>query len=77
MGIIAFSEFAAWGGAADNGTEQPRFSLKDDLTMVRGAHTVKTGFTYDRQQANGFGQQNIAGRAGFSFLETAAAGATT
>jgi hypothetical protein len=77
MGIIAFSEFATWGGAADNGTEQPRFSLKDDLTMVRGAHTLKTGVTYDRQQANGFGQQNIAGRAGFSFLETAAAGATT
>jgi hypothetical protein len=77
MGIIAFSEFATWGGAADNGTEQPRFSIKDDFTLTGGTHTVKMGFSFDRQQANGFGQQNIAGRAGFDFRETAVPGATT
>ena len=66
-------------GAASsyNGTEQPRFSIKDDLTISKGSHTIKTGFTFDRQQANGFGQQDIGGRAGFSFLETAVPGATT
>ena len=47
-------------GAASsyNGTEQPRFSIKDDLTLSRGSHTFKSGFTFDRQQANGFGQQD-------------------
>ncbi len=77
FGIISFSEFSTWGGSSYNGTEQPRFSIKDDLTLIRGTHTIKTGFTFDRQQANGFGQQDLGGRAGFSFLETAVPGATT
>jgi len=77
MGIVAFSEFSTWGGSADNGTEQPRISVKDDVTLSRGSHTFKSGFTFDRQQANGFGQQNIAGRAGFDFRETSVPGATT
>ena len=77
MGIIAFSEFATWGGSADNGTEQPRWTLKDDVTLSRGSHTFKSGFSFDRQQANGFGQQNISGRAGFDFRETSVPGATT
>jgi hypothetical protein len=77
FGIISFSEFATWGGSSYNGTEQPRFSIKDDLTISQGSHTIKAGFTYDRQQANGFGQQDIGGRAGFSFLETAVPGTTT
>jgi Carboxypeptidase regulatory-like domain len=77
FGILSFSEFSTWGGSSYNGTEQPRFSIKDDLTLVQGTHTIKIGFTYDRQQANGFGQQDLGGRAGFSFLETAIPGATT
>ena len=77
FGAITFSEFSTWGAASYNGTEQPRFSIKDDLTISKGSHTIKTGFTFDRQQANGFGQQDIGGRAGFSFLETAIPGATT
>jgi hypothetical protein len=77
MGIITFTEFSTWGGSADNGTEQPRFSVKDDVTLSRGSHTFKAGATFDRQQANGFGQQDIGGRAGFSFRETSVAGATT
>ena len=77
FGIVSFSELSTWGGSSYNGTEQPRFSIKDDLTISRGTHTIKSGFTFDRQQANGFGQQDLGGRAGFSFLETAVPGATT
>ncbi|MGH9386427.1 MAG: carboxypeptidase regulatory-like domain-containing protein [Vicinamibacterales bacterium] len=77
FGILSFSEFSTWGGSSYNGTEQPRFSIKDDLTLIKGSHTIKSGFTYDRQQANGFGQQDLGGRAGFSFLETAIPGTTT
>jgi Carboxypeptidase regulatory-like domain len=76
MGAIQFTEFSPWGGASYNGTEQPRFTVKDDLTFTKGSHTVKTGFTYDRQQANGFGQQDLAGRARFSFLQTGIPGVT-
>src|SRR5439155_20386006 len=59
------------------GSEHQLFSVKDDVTRSRGSHTFKSGFTFDRQQANGFGQQNIAGRAGFDFRETSVRGATT
>jgi hypothetical protein len=76
MGAIQFTEFSTWGGASYNGTEQPRFSVKNDLTITSGSHTIKTGFTYDRQQANGFGQQDIGGRARFSFLQTGVPGVT-
>ena len=81
MGAIVFgtssTELSTWGGTADNGTEQPRISIKDDVTLTRGSHTFKSGFTFDRQQANGFGQQDIGGRSGFDFKETAVPGATT
>jgi carboxypeptidase family protein len=77
FGQMNFSEFSGWGGAADNGTEQPRWSIKDDLSMVKGKHSLKTGFSFDRQQANGFGQQQIAGSIGFDFRNTSVPGATT
>jgi hypothetical protein len=76
MGILTFTEFTQWGQVSYNGTKQPRFTVKDDVTLIKGAHTIKTGFTYDRQQANGFGQQDYGGRAGFSFLQTGVPGVT-
>jgi hypothetical protein len=77
FGVIELTQFTTWGAASYNGTEQPRFTLKDDVTLVRGSHTIKTGFTYDRQQANGFGQQDYGGRARFSFLQTGVPGNTS
>lgn len=77
MGRVSFTEFSTWGGLADNGTEQPRFTIKDDFSFLARNHMLKAGFIYDRQQANGFGQQNIAGLAGFDFRETSIPGATT
>jgi outer membrane receptor protein involved in Fe transport len=77
MGNVTFTDLSGWGSAADNGTKQPSWTLKDDLSYIHGAHTLKFGATYDHQEANGFGEQNIAGLAGFSFLETAVPGVTT
>src|SRR5687767_7241868 len=77
MGIITFSEFSQWGTSSYNGTKQPRFTVKDDVTFIKGSHTIKTGFTYDRQQANGFGQQDYGGRAGFDFKQTGVPGVTS
>ena len=37
--------------------------MKDDLSYIRGAHTLKFGYAFESQRANGFGQQNIAGQA--------------
>ncbi len=73
---ISFTEFTGWGSTAYNGTEQPSWSLKNDLSYIRGNHTFKFGYAFESQRANGFGEQNIAGQASFSFLETAVPGAT-
>jgi hypothetical protein len=74
---ITFTEFSGWGSTAYNGTSQPSWSFQDALTYIHGAHTMKFGYTFDHQVADGFGQQNIAGNAGFSFLETAVPGITS
>jgi hypothetical protein len=74
---VTFSEFTGWGSTAYNGTEQPMWAIKDDFSYVHGSHTLKFGYAFQSQHAAGFGQQNISGNAGFSFLETAVPGATS
>lgn len=74
---ISFSDFTGWGSTAYNGTEQPMWAIKDDLSYIWGAHTFKFGYAFESQRANGFGQQNISGQASFSFLETSIPGATS
>jgi hypothetical protein len=76
FGNVSFTEFSAWGTAADDGTDQPRITWKDDLSIIRGPHSVRFGFTHNHQEAKGSGEQNISGLAGFGFLETAAPGCT-
>ncbi len=75
--IITFTEFTNWGGNARNGTEQPMWAVKDDLSWTRGKHSMKFGFAFQSQRAYGFGEQQIAGGAGFSFLSTSVPGQTT
>jgi hypothetical protein len=72
-----FTEFTSWSSTSYNGTDQPGWGLKDDLSWVKGKHTFKFGFQYQDQNANGFGQQDIAGRADFSFLSTSIPGNTS
>jgi hypothetical protein len=54
---FTFTEYAAWNSTAYNGTEQPGWALKNDLSWIRGAHTMKFGFSFHDQNAFGFGQQ--------------------
>jgi hypothetical protein len=67
---IGFSEFTSWNSTTFNGTEQPGWGLKEDLSYIRGSHTMKFGIAFQSQNADGFGQQDISGRADFSFLGT-------
>ena len=75
--VISFTEFSNWGGNALNGTGQPMLAFKDDLSIVRGKHTFKMGGSFQRQEANGFGEQCIAGCINFSFLGTSVPGQTS
>ncbi len=74
---ISFSEFTSWGSTSYNGTRQPGWGLKDDLSYLRGSHAFKFGFQHQNQNADGFGQQDIAGAAGFNFLSTSIPGQTS
>ena len=53
------------------------WSIKDDFSLTSGKHNYKMGVAFQSQRAIGFGQQDIAGRAGFSFLTTSVPGATS
>jgi hypothetical protein len=74
---IDMTEFTSWGATSYNGTNQPGWGLKDDLSYIRGRHTFKFGYQHQNQNADGFGQQDIGGRAGFSYLSTSIPGNTT
>jgi Carboxypeptidase regulatory-like domain len=75
--VASFSEFSTWGSTSYNGTEQPLWSIKEDLSFIHGAHTLKFGGAFQSQRANGYGQQNIMGSGSFSFLGTSVPGATS
>ena len=74
---VSFSEFSQWGEVTYNGTEQPLWAIKEDLSYIRGSHTFKFGYAFQSQRANGFGQQDISGHANFSFLGTSVPAATS
>jgi outer membrane receptor protein involved in Fe transport len=75
--IVTFTEFSQWGGNAYNGTEQPNWSIKDDLSFTHATHNFKMGYAFESQRAVGTGEQTISGSAGFSFLSTSVPGATS
>lgn len=73
---VVFGDYTQWGSTSTNGTYQPSWQIKEDVSWIVGKHTLKFGYLYQNQAAEGFGQQDIAGRAEFSFLGTSVPGAT-
>jgi hypothetical protein len=53
--------YTAWGGSNGDGSENPIFTFGDDLTFIKGSHTIKGGYMYERLHYNGFGRQTLAG----------------
>ena len=74
---ISFTDFTGWGSTTYNGTEQPMWAIKNDLSYIHGSHSLKFGYAFDSQRAIGFGQQNIMGQASFSYLGTSVPGNTS
>lgn len=67
---LRFDGYQGWGGPANNGSENFIIAFNDDLTWIKGKHTIKTGVMHQRSHYNGFGRQDIAGRADFSWRGT-------
>jgi hypothetical protein len=59
--IAEFSDYSTWVARAYDGSENFVFSFGDDLTVIKGKHTFKMGYLWERIHYNGFGQQTIGG----------------
>ncbi|MGH9632436.1 MAG: TonB-dependent receptor domain-containing protein [Bryobacteraceae bacterium] len=59
---VDFSDYSGWVANAFDGSENFTFSFGDDLTIIRGRHTFKMGYLWERIHYNGFGEQTIGGR---------------
>ncbi len=53
--------YTTWGGSAGDGSENPVFTFGDDLTIIKGRHSIKTGYLFERLHYNGFGRQSFSG----------------
>jgi hypothetical protein len=62
--------YTAWGGSNGDGSENPIFTIGDDLTVIKGRHTIKGGYLYERLHYNGFGRQTLAGLVRVSRAQT-------
>ena len=69
--------YSTWGGQADNGSENTIYAYNDDVTWLKGKHTLKFGGMFQITHYNGFGRQCEAGCVGFSYQETGVPGGPT
>lgn len=68
--------YSQWGGRANNGSENNVMQFADDMTIIKGKHTIKMGVQHLRQFYNGFGRQCVAGCMSFDFKHTGRPGDT-
>lgn len=59
-----------WSGSAGDGSENPIFTVGDDLTYIKGRHTIKGGYLFERLHYNGFGRQTLSGLVRVSRAQT-------
>jgi hypothetical protein len=58
---VDFSDYSGWVANAYDGSENFVFSFGNDLTVIKGKHTFKMGYLWERMHYNGFGEQTIGG----------------
>jgi hypothetical protein len=74
---LTFTTYTGWGGAFWGGDAGGNFNLSDDITFVRDKHTIKTGFFYNHDRWDGYGQHRPNGGFGFSYQATGLPGDTS
>ncbi len=72
--IITFSDYNTWGPAALDGSDNNSRTFGNDLTIIKGSHTMKAGYLYEWVKYGGFGQQKIAGQVAGNRLSTSIPG---
>ena len=62
--------YSQWGGRANNGSENFIKQFANDVTIIKGKHTIKFGGQAMYQFYNGFGRQCVSGCMTFDFKNT-------
>lgn len=62
--------YSQWGGRANNGSENFIKQFANDVTIIKGKHTIKFGGQAMYQYYNGFGRQCISGCMTWDFKHT-------
>ncbi|MCX6598331.1 MAG: carboxypeptidase regulatory-like domain-containing protein [Acidobacteria bacterium] len=68
--------YSQWGGRANNGSENFIKQFANDVTIIKGKHTIKFGGQAMYQYYNGFGRQCVSGCMSFDFKHTGRPGDT-
>ena len=68
--------YSQWGGRANNGSENFIKQFANDVTIIKGKHTIKIGVQAMYQFYNGFGRQCVSGCMTFDFKNTGRPGDT-
>jgi hypothetical protein len=71
---LTFSQYTGWSGNAWGGDYGRDFNFNNDVTIVKGSHTFKTGFFLSIDHWWGVGQHRPNGDFSFSYLATAIPG---
>lgn len=71
---ITMTEYTGWSAAAYGFDRGRNLHFAEDLTVVRGSHTLKGGFFFQGDRWDGGGQHANNGRFDFSFLGTSIPG---
>ncbi len=75
--LFTGDNLSQWGSYSSSGSHNPLFNFNDDLTWIRGRHTLKFGATYQKNYYAGFGEQGISGGVTFDPKETGLPGVTS
>ncbi|MGE5489043.1 MAG: carboxypeptidase regulatory-like domain-containing protein [bacterium] len=67
---LIFGTYSSWGGAYWGGDAGKNWNFADDITLIRGSHTIKFGAFYARDLWDGYGQHRPNGSFTFSSLAT-------
>ena len=70
------NNYSQWGGRANNGSENFIKQFANDVTVIKGRHTIKFGAQAMYQFYNGFGRQCVSGCMTFDFKNTGRPGDT-
>jgi len=67
---LQFADYQQWGMQSQDGAENTTYSGGGDLSWVKGNHSFKTGYQYERLHYNGWGRQGMSGWTNYQRLST-------